>query len=69
MLEANNPYQQYQRMSEEDVPLELAKAEAEVKKAWKQVKKQWEVINKFYNPLLNDTPDVIYVGEKPEYHE
>jgi hypothetical protein len=37
MLEANNPYQQYQRMSEEDVPIELAKAEAEVKKAWKQV--------------------------------
>ena len=69
MNEASNPYQQYQKMSEEDVPLELAKAEAEVKKAWKQVKKQWEVINKFNNPLPNDTPEVIYVGEKSSYDE
>ena len=61
MLEASNPYQQYQRMSEEDVTLELAKTEAEVKKAWKQVKKQWEVINKFNNPLPHDTPEVIFI--------
>jgi hypothetical protein len=69
MNEASNPYQGYQKMSEEDVPLELAKAEAEVKKAWKQVKKQWEVINKFENPSHPETPDVIFIWEKPDYDE